>query len=149
MLTRMKLFSELGAGGCVTRSCAPAIIYYIRLTLTRIVIDIDIGTIELVRWVFSSVSICSRHAYGFARSSLLGAYLTFEQTWMRAVSLLRYHTFANVCASLNKPFVLCSMITEYGTFRALVSQTLLKRFTSVGLRSYAIGSASVFQGALS
>ncbi len=67
---------------------------------------------------------------------------------MRVVSLLHYYTFANVHAFLNKPLVHFSMVTEYRNFRALVSQTLLDRFTSVELRSYAIGSFVVFQGAL-
>ncbi len=67
---------------------------------------------------------------------------------MQAVSLLPYCSFANMHAFLNKPFIRFSMVTEYGSFRALVSQTLLNHFTSVESRSYAIGSVSVFQGAL-
>ncbi len=67
---------------------------------------------------------------------------------MHVVSLLRYHTFANVRAFLNKPFICSSTVTEYGSFCALVSQTLLNCFTSVESRSYAIGSVLVSQGAL-
>ncbi len=62
------------------------------------------------------------------------------------VSLLRYSIIANVRAFLNKPFVHFSTVTEYGSFRALVSQTPLNRFTSVELRSYAIGFVRGFPG---
>ncbi len=64
------------------------------------------------------------------------------------VSLLHYHTFANVCAFLNKPFIRISTVTEDGDFRSLVSQTLLHRFTSAESRSHAIDSVSLLQGAL-